>query len=223
MRIVLVQDIEYLTRAFGPGAVIEGQRDHLVATRIGRVCRESRIDGLLDDRGDALARDLARTHGLRTVHTGRVQMHRSLVVRIGRRLHRARGKWQTGGRLLVFLRDISAIVYGYDGVPHDARMRVIRRVPVDGGGKRIASSPLRNAPIDGDQVTGSRDGMAVIDEGLQRRVCRHAHGRAVYGDIDDGRKEDEPRGHGQGNEHERDDDEKALAATLLERGGVSAR
>ena len=102
-------------------------------------------------------------------------------------------------------------------------MRVIRRVPVDGGGKRVASSPLRNAPIDGDQVTGSRGGMAVIDEGLQRRVCWHAHGHAVYGDIDDGRKEDEPRAHGQGNEHERDDDGKALAAAFLERGSVSTR
>ena len=209
--VVLLQHVEQLARR-GPRAVVEGQRDDLLAVRVRVVLQIDVVGALLHRLLHGFARYLARAR----LHLGRLAGHVHVDGPLAQ-LHLARGRL-LGGDIIVLGR-VGAVVQLNDIALVQLGRAVGHLVAVDRAGKGGTAPLFQNLPIDREQVSRLRRDHALGDHVVQGRApihrARHAVDRHV--ELQGVQIQVHPHADGGQNDHGDDngDDARLLLALLL--------
>ena len=180
VRVILLQDVEDLSRRVLPRAVVKGQCDHLVVAGVRGVDLVLLVHRGGRVLGHGLAGNLAGFRRAHTVLAVDVHMQRAVPVII---VLDALVRYFLGGRVVV-LRDISAVL-DIDGIAlFDLLRTVVGGVPVDGRGEAVAAALGDNARVNGEQVASRRGGKSVVDELVDGRTVGNGVLRSVDGDVE---------------------------------------
>ena len=205
--VVLLQHVEQLARR-GPRAVVEGQRDDLLAVRVRVVLQIDVVGALLHRLLHGFARYLARAR----LHLGRLAGHVHVDGSLAQ-LHLARGRL-LGGDIIVLGR-VGAVVQLNDIALVQLGRAVGHLVAVDRAGKGGTAPLFQNLPIDREQVSRLRRDHALGDHVVQGRAPIHRARHAVDRHVELQRVQIQIHPHADSGQNDHGDDNGDDARLLL--------